>query len=99
MFQAELVEVSIQPANKPESLLVKVPPEVEGSGIPDRILPILASPGLIGEIRIWRGHGWLPAEGSRLLHNLTTQVSVALERARLAEAESLVNTIANGNRK
>jgi two-component system sensor histidine kinase KdpD len=99
MFQAELVEVYIQPANKPEPLLVKVPSAVEGSGVPDRILPILASPGLIGEIRIWRGHGWLPAEGSRLLHNLTTQASVALERARLAEAEALVNTIANGNRK
>jgi two-component system sensor histidine kinase KdpD len=93
MFQAELVEVSIQPANKPESLLVKVPPEVEGSGIPDRILPILASPGLIGEIRIWRGHGWLPAEGSRLLSNLATQASQALERARLAEAENSLNAM------
>jgi K+-sensing histidine kinase KdpD len=93
MFQAELVEVSIQPANKPEPLLVKVPPAVEGSGIPDRILPILASPGLIGEIRIWRGHGWLPAEGSRLLSNLATQASQALERARLAEVETSLNAL------
>ena len=97
MFQAELVEVCIQPDNKSAPLLVKVPPAVEGSGVPDRILPILASPGLLGEIRIWRGHGWLPAEGSRLLHNLTTQATIALERARLAEAEALVNTITNGN--
>jgi K+-sensing histidine kinase KdpD len=93
MFQAELVEVCIQPADKPEPLLVKVPPAVKGSGIPDRILPILASPGLIGEIRIWRGNGWLPAEGSRLLNNLATQASQALERSRLAEAEALVNTM------
>jgi len=93
MFQAELVEVCIQPANKPEALLVKAPPNVEGSGVPDRILPILASPGLIGEIRIWRGNGWLPAEGSRLLSNFSTQASQALERARLSEAESLVNTM------
>ncbi len=69
MFQAELVEVGIQPGNKSAPLLVKVPPAVEGSWVPDRILPILASPGLLGEIRIWRGHGWLPIEGSRLLHN------------------------------
>ena len=95
MFQAELVEVGIQPGNKSASLLVKVPPSVAGSGVPDRILPILASPGLLGEIRIWRGHGWLPSEGSRLLHNLTTQASVALERAQLAEAEARVNTTAN----
>ena len=87
MFQAELVEVCIQPANKPDPFGVKVPPNVVGSGVPDRIMPLLASPGLIGEIRIWRGHGWLPAEGSRLLSNLASQGSQALERARLAEAE------------
>jgi two-component system sensor histidine kinase KdpD len=97
MFQAELVEVGIQPGNKSTPLLVKVPPEVIGSGIPDRILPILASPGLVGEIRIWRGNGWLPTEGSRLLSNLASQASQALERARLAEAEALIYSINNGN--
>jgi len=93
MFQAELVEVSVQPENKSAPLLVKVPADIEGSGRPDRILPIVASPGLIGEIRIWRGHGWLPAEGSRLLSNLATQAAQALERARLAEAENSLNMI------
>lgn len=93
MFLAELVEVSIQPANKSEPLLVKAPPVGKSTGVPDRILPILAFPGLIGEIRIWRGTGWLPAEGDRLLNNITTQASQALERARLAEAEALVNTL------
>lgn len=97
MFQAELVEVGVHPGNKSTPLLVKEPPDVQGSGIPDRILPILAPPGLVGEIRIWRGHGWLPAEGSRLLHNLASQASQALERARLAEAETLVNSIKYGN--
>jgi two-component system sensor histidine kinase KdpD len=95
MFQAELVEVGIQPGNKSAPLLVKVPASVEGNGLPDLILPVLASPGLLGEIRIWRGHGWLPMEGSRLLHNFTTQATVALERARLAEAESKITPSAN----
>ena len=95
MFQAELVEVGIQPGNKSEPLLVKVPPAVAGTGVPDLILPILASPGLLGEIRIWRGHGWLPMEGSRLLHNFSTQATVALERARLAEVEARVNPAVN----
>jgi K+-sensing histidine kinase KdpD len=99
MLQAELVEVSIQPGKNTAPLLVKEPPTARGSGVPDRILPILASPGLVGEIRIWRGIGWLPAEGSRLLSNLTSQASQALERARYAEAEVLVNTITNGNSK
>ena len=93
MFLAELVEVCIQPGNKSDPILVKVPPAVENREIPDRILPILAAPGFIGEIRIWRGNGWLPVEGSRLLNNLATQASQALERARLAEAEALVSTM------
>ncbi len=93
MFMAELVEIGIQPGNKAEPLLVKVPQDKERSGSPDRMLPILASPGLIGEIRIWRGNGWLPAEDSRLLNNLANQASQALERARLVEAEALVNTM------
>jgi len=95
MFHAELVEVSAQPAGKANSILVSVPPNKKASVAPDRLLPILASPGLVGEIRIWRGHGWLPAEGSRLLGNLATQAAQALERARLVEAEALASTVQN----
>ncbi len=95
MFQAEVVEVCIQPWNQAHSLLVTTPPDVKGTGLPDRILPILASPGLVGEIRIWRGYGWLPADGSRLLSNFATQASQALERARLAEAEAMAHTSTN----
>jgi two-component system sensor histidine kinase KdpD len=99
MFQAELVEVCIQPGGKEKPLSASAPSDAKGSGLPDRILPILASPGLLGEIRIWRGHGWLPAEGSRLLNNFANQTSIALERARLAEAETLANSLVNGNNK
>jgi two-component system, OmpR family, sensor histidine kinase KdpD len=99
MFQAELVEVFVQPGGKAEPICTSVPPNVKGSGAPDRILPILASPGLLGEIRIWRGNGWLPAEGSRLLNNFANQASIALERARLAEAEALANSVLNGIQK
>lgn len=95
MFQAELVEVCVQPGNKAEPLMAKTPTAVEGDGLPDRILPILASPGLVGEIRIWRGNGWLPADGSRLLNNFATQAAQAFERARLAEAEAKSNTVVN----
>jgi K+-sensing histidine kinase KdpD len=94
MLQAQLVEVCVQCGDQ-GSIMVKAPSNAEGQGLPDRILPILASPGLVGEIRIWRGNGWLPEEGSRLLHNFTVQAAQALERARLAEAESLVNAAAN----
>ena len=93
MLQAELVEVGVYPGGNSAPLLEKVPPGVERNGAPDRILPIMTSTGLVGEIRIWRGYGWLPEEGSRLLNNLASQAAQALERARLAETEALVNTM------
>ena len=87
MLQAELVEVCVDPYKQAPALMISAPAGKEAGSSPDRILPIVASPGLVGEIRIWRGFGWLPAEGSRLLSNLTMQAALALERARLAEAE------------
>lgn len=87
-FNAELVEVCVQPGGQLESMVAKAPPDRSEENKPDRILPILASPGLLGEIRLWRGNGWLPEEDSRLLQNFTTQAILALERARLAEAEA-----------
>lgn len=95
MFSAEQVQVCAESGTSGQSLIATEPAGVKVNGSPDRILPILASPGLIGEIRIWHGNGWLPAEGSRLLSNITSQASQALERARLAEAEALVRLTSN----
>jgi hypothetical protein len=89
MFQAQLVEVCILSGIHSSGIFSKSPSNAEATGVPDRILPILASPGLVGEIRIWKGNGWLPDEGSRLLHNISVQAAQALERARLSEAEAL----------
>jgi two-component system, OmpR family, sensor histidine kinase KdpD len=88
MFWAELVEVQIQPDNHSAPMFASVPVDRVVTTKPDRVLPILAGPGLVGEIRIWQGEGWLPAEDSRLLQNFVTQAALALERARLAEAEA-----------
>ena len=94
-FNAALVEVCVQPGNSPLSIMAKSPPDHVEEHKPDRILPILASPGLLGEIRIWRGNGWLPEEDSRLLQNFTSQAILALERARLAEAETHASVVMN----
>ncbi len=92
LFQAGLVEVYLQSGSRSKSSLVRAPEEHSEDGKPDRILPILAAPGLVGEIRIWRGNGWLPPEDSRLLKNFTSQSTIAIERARLAEAELATNS-------
>lgn len=95
MFQAALVVVFVQPEGQSVPVVVSVPKKSVVTGKPDRVMPILAWPGLVGEIRLWRGNGWLPPEGSRLLENFATQAALALERARLAEAEARVHTEAN----
>jgi K+-sensing histidine kinase KdpD len=95
MFQAELVEVSMQPGNQSPDIFVKAPSSGRENGKPEVILPIIDWQVLVGEVRIWRGGGWLPPEDSRLLHNFSTQISQALERARYAENEAGINT-ANG---
>ncbi len=88
LFQAELVEVFVNKRGSSPAKLVKTPADRSESSEPDRILPILAAPELVGEIQIWRGNGWLPSEESRLLKNFTTQASMALERAQLTELEN-----------
>jgi len=90
MFQAELVEVAVQDDSQSSMMVVKVPSDQVKTDKPDRCLPIMASANLVGEIRLWRGHGWLPPEDSRILDNFTMQASQALERARLSEVEARV---------
>jgi len=92
MFQAELVEVSIQTGSQSPGIFTKAPPSASESDIPDQVLPILVDSRLVGEIRIWRGDGWLPPEDSRLLQNFSMQASQALERAQYAEAGAQMDT-------
>jgi two-component system sensor histidine kinase KdpD len=86
MFQASLVEVFVLPSQS-SPLSARAPSDAPAHGRPDRVLPILAAPELVGEIRLWGSSGWLPPEDSYLFRNLATQVALALERARLAEVE------------
>jgi K+-sensing histidine kinase KdpD len=95
MFQAALVEVLIEDGKQVSSLVVKVPSDHIETSKPDRILPILSSPGLIGEIRLWRGDGWLPPQDSRLLNNFANQAALAIERARFVEIEAQANSAKN----
>ena len=82
MFSAELVEVSLQPSGQSQFISARVPADSSTSTKPDLMLPIMgiSVPGLIGEIHLWQGHGWLPPEDGRLFRNFATQVALALER-------------------
>ena len=78
-------------------MIVEAPADGVADGKPNGVLALLAPPGLMGEIRLWRGEGWLPPEDSRLLKNIVMQTELALERARAAEGDSRVSAVANGS--
>jgi K+-sensing histidine kinase KdpD len=88
MFLAALVEVVTWPDSQSPATVVKTPAGAAPSGKPDQVVPIIAAPGFVGEIHLWRGDGWLPREDSRLLRDIAAQASIALERACLAETEA-----------
>jgi K+-sensing histidine kinase KdpD len=88
LFQASLVNVIFYPENRSLSIVVSEPGDGMGKDRPDRVLPLLNSWGLAGEIQIWRGASLdLPAEDGRLLQNFASQTARALERTQPAGAE------------
>jgi K+-sensing histidine kinase KdpD len=94
LFQASLVNVIFYPENRSLSIVVSEPNAGIGKDRPDRVLPLLNSWGLAGEIQIWRGaYLDLPSEDSRLLQNFASQAARALERTRPAETEKHINDL------
>jgi K+-sensing histidine kinase KdpD len=93
LFQAKLVEVTLTSGSQKAPLIAHAPAALTKNSKPDMVLPILASPGMVGEICIWRGNGWLPEENSLLLKNISQQAALSLERARLMEAETSTNSL------
>lgn len=88
MLQAPLVRVVIQVEGQPPEAVATEPAEPPTNGPADRIIPILNDWGLVGSIQIWRGSVALPPSDGRLLKNFASQAGQALERTRLAEAET-----------
>ncbi len=88
-FGAEGVEVSLEPRGTapspitrvwPAGLLPKRPAEVRA--------PLQTARGLVGEIRLWRAQAMFSSGEERLLSTFASQGALALERARLAVAET-----------
>jgi K+-sensing histidine kinase KdpD len=91
LFQATLVNVVFDSENRLLSIVASEPDDVIGIDRPDRVLPLLNSWGLVGEIQIWRGaYLDLPSEDSRLLQNFASQTARALERTQQAGTEKSI---------
>jgi len=95
LFQATLVKVIYQPQKPYPSIAVSHPSDVSASGRPDRIIPLLNSSGIMGEIQIWRGDFVEPPhEESRLLKNFASQTTRAFERTNATKSEGLTHDLA-----
>jgi K+-sensing histidine kinase KdpD len=92
LFQACLVNVIFYPGNRLLSIVASEPGDGTVNDRPDRVLPLLNSWGLAGEIQIWRGARLdLPSAEGTLLQNFASQTARALERTRQVEAEKHLN--------
>jgi K+-sensing histidine kinase KdpD len=88
LFQAMLVNVIFHPDKDLPGIIVSEPHDGTGKGRPDRVLPIVNSWGLVGEIQIWRGlYTELPSEDERLFQNFALQTARAFERTYQTEPE------------
>jgi K+-sensing histidine kinase KdpD len=92
LFQAVLVNVIFYTEDRLVSIVASEPGDGVGNGRPDRVLPLLNSWGLAGEIQVWRGTIIdLPPQDGRLLQNFASQTARALERTKQSEAEKHIN--------
>ncbi len=80
VYQAELVQVSVEAANNSGSTRVQLPTNRSELRQPDLIVPLLSARSLIGEVQLWRGEAPLPAADNRLIQNFAAQTAHALER-------------------
>jgi two-component system, OmpR family, sensor histidine kinase KdpD len=65
---------------------------------PELIIPIEATRGVIGEIRLWRTTPAISSSEKRLLQTFAGQSALALERAWLAQAESRARVLEESDR-
>jgi K+-sensing histidine kinase KdpD len=91
LFQAVLVNVIFHPDRNLPGVVISEPADGVGKDRPDRVLPIVNSWGLVGEIQIWRGlFSELPPEDGRLFKNFALQTARAFDRTYQPETESHV---------
>jgi hypothetical protein len=100
-YLATLVTVSIQPKGQVDETAAYQPHDggVLTGGKPDRVLALLDAWGLVGEILIWQGALELPAEDSRFLQGVASQVGHVLERTYPAQANGKFTASAAPNIK
>ena len=83
--ESEYLELNIM-GNPPFFYQLPEPGQMERA--PELIVPIESARGTLGEIRLWRAGSVISSNEKQLLQTFASQGALALERARLAQAES-----------
>ena len=84
-LHSETVELNIMGV---QPFIFHLPEQDPPARTPELILPIQAARGILGEIRLWRTTPVFSSGERRLLQTFASQGALALERARLSQAES-----------
>jgi two-component system sensor histidine kinase KdpD len=83
--QGEAVEIDIIGT---QHFAFRLPEGLPPNRSPELIVPIQAARDVLGEIRLWMTAAAISSEEKRLLQTFASQGALALERARLVQAES-----------
>ncbi len=104
----EILAKQIQDVSQGEAVELNITGEqpfvfrLQKSGFPTRqpewVILIQVARGVLGEIRLWRASPALTSREKRLLQTFASQGALALERARLAQAESRARVLEESDR-
>jgi hypothetical protein len=92
-YLPSMIDVTVYDKKASKEINVHQPQDAAVKGQPECVIPILNSWGLVCEIRIWQGRVTLPSADSRLFRNLAVQIGQTLERVRLMEKETRIDTV------
>jgi two-component system, OmpR family, sensor histidine kinase KdpD len=93
--EGEYVELNVTSARPFSFRLPEIDPPMRA---PELIVPIEAARGILGEIRLWRAAPGISARERQLFQTFASQSALALERARLAQAESRARVLEESDR-
>ncbi len=93
--QGEYVELNIADAG---AFSFHLPESAPPTRLPELTVRIEAARGALGEIRLWRAAPAISSSEKRLLQTFASQGALALERARLSQAESRARVLEESDR-
>jgi two-component system sensor histidine kinase KdpD len=93
--QGESVELDILGT---PSFVFRLPESNQPTRPPEWVVPLQVARAVLGEIRFWRAVPALTSSEKRLLQTFASQGALALERARLAQAESRARVLEESDR-